>query len=219
MRIMKYIFIHPKVGLWSESKNQRIRDEERSLGFFLGSYLQKYKLSYEKFDGVLFEGTSNIEEHISIQNKLLIVPIIMLENGYPNEKNIVLINEYLVSHLHIGLEKIAFNYKELADLIIQGIEEFKKNDYVCTWTHKKKKISKNSIELHCTLTVDCFRLSLFILDARLEVVFSKNILETPPNEYSFKHRFKDIIISNNVLYITDYSNEKWFELDISNLCK
>lgn len=216
MRVMKYVFIHPKVGLWSDLKNKRIRDEERSLGFFLGRHLKKNKISYDNFDGVFFEGTDIAEESIYIQNRLLIIPIPMCEKYYPDEVNRIMINDYLIDHIYLGVEKIKEAYNELSDLLIEGVGEFKKNDYICKWIHKKKKIGNFSIKLQCTLTVCEFKLDLLVLDSKLDIVFEKEVLVTPPNEYSFKHRFKDIGVVDNLLYITDSFNDKWFEMDFSN---
>lgn len=216
MRVMKYVFIHPKVGLWGEEYNGRIRDEERSLGYFLGLYLKNSNISYEKFDGVFFEGTDDPEISITIQNKLLIVPIPMFEKEYPSEIDIFLVNEYLIYHLYLGIDKIKESYSELANLLMQGVDAFKKNGYICTWMHKKKKLSKNYVALQCTLTISYFQLDLLILNSKKEIIFLETILKTPPNEYSFKHRFKDIIVNDDILYVTDFLNNKWFELDVSN---
>lgn len=216
MRVMKYVFIHPKVGLWSDLKNKRIRDEERSLGFFLGLYLKKNKISYDNFDGIFFEGSDIAEDSVYIQNRLLIIPIPMREKDYPDEIDKIMINDYLIDQIYLGVEKIKGSYKELSDLLIKGIREFKKNDYICNWVHKKKKIGDFCVKLQCTLTVYNFKLNLLVLNSKLDVIFEKDVLITPPNEYSFKHRFKDIGVVDDLLYITDSFNDKLFERDFSN---
>ncbi|MEO4210119.1 hypothetical protein [Acinetobacter pittii] len=64
------------------------------------------------------------------------------------------------------------------------------------------------------MNIDYFHLYLEILDKDLCVIFSKIILETPPNEYSFKYRFKDLKIDDegNVV-VTDCANEVWYKFN------
>lgn len=75
------------------------------------------------------------------------------------------------------------------------------------------------MELRCYLDVSEFKLSLVVCSLDLRVIFDREILKTSPNEYSFKHRFKDIIVDDGKLHVTDSFNNRWFELDISKLTK
>lgn len=219
MRVVKYVFIHPTVGLWGEFKNKRIRDEERSISFFLGSFIKESKLSYEEFDGIFFQGSDIYEQPIFVKNRLLVVPIPMFEKSYPDEIDRISINNYLISCLYIGIRKMKQDYNPLTSLLIAGIENFKKNEYVCKWIHKKKKLGGFLVELRCYLDVSEFKLSLVVCSLDLRVLFDREILKTSPNEYSFKHRFKDIIVDDGKLHVTDSFNNSWFELDISKLIK
>ena len=219
MRVVKYVFIHPTVGLWSEFKNKRIRDEERSISFFLGVFIKESKLSYEEFDGIFFEGSNIYEQPISVQNRLLVVPIPMLEQSYPDEIDRISINDYLISCLYVGINKMKQDYNQLTNLLIAGIENFKNDEYVCKWVHKKKKLGGFFVELRCYLDVSEFKLSLVVSSLDSRVIFDREVLKTSPNEYSFKHRFKDVFVDGEKLYITDFFNNRWFELDISKLGK
>jgi hypothetical protein len=217
MKLIKYIFIHPSPGVWSKDNNARIRDENRSLGFSLGSFLKRNKIYGDKFDGVYFEGVKKPSEQPNIANKLLIVQIIFDEVAYPKNIDKIKINEYLIDRIYEGINQIKDAYPEISENLITGIEEFRKNGYSCTWIHKKRKYENLKIELHCYLDLEFFNLSLIIYNKDNEILFSKIILSTPPNEFSFKHRFKDIIIKENIVIITDSNDIPFYRFNLSSL--
>lgn len=64
MKLIKYILIHPAPGIWSSDNNVRIRDENRSIGFFLGLFFKKNKVYALKFDGVYFEEVKTPEKKL-----------------------------------------------------------------------------------------------------------------------------------------------------------
>lgn len=213
MRNVSYVLIIPELGLWSEDNNGRVRDESRSLGYFLGSKLKQEKVKKDLFNGIYFKGVLN-PENICYINKLLSIEISFPENSYPSKGLKNEINEYLIWRVKDGLLKIKKEYPDISDIIMDGINEFRLNDYVCNWVHKNKKVFDKKIQLRCNMDINLFRLYLEIFDKNKNNIYSKCILETPPNEYSFKHKFKDIIVEGNIFHITDFLDSKWFSFNL-----
>lgn len=62
-----------------------------------------------------------------------------MKKDYPDEIDKIMINDYLIDHIYLGVEKIKGSYKELSDLLIEGIREFKKMiTYVIGYIKRKK---------------------------------------------------------------------------------
>ncbi|MHC6186961.1 hypothetical protein ACYU0V_12575 [Acinetobacter sp. X9] len=213
MKNVDYLIVIPKLGLWSSENNARVRDEFRSLCYFLGMKLHEAKIKSNNFSGIYFIGEEELRE-VYFMNSLMVISVKFIESLYPSKGDVIAINEYLIERINDGLLKVKEKYSEIFNVIIQGIEEFRKADYKCIWIHKKKKIKKYLFRLRCEMNIDYFHLYLEILDKDLCVIFSKIILETPPNEYSFKYRFKDLKIDDegNVV-VTDCANEVWYKFN------
>lgn len=215
MKNVNYIVIIPKLGLWSTENNARVRDESRSLGYFLGEKLKQRKARSDLFSGLYFKGILE-PKNIFYTNNLINIEIVFFENTYPSKGLKREINEYLISRVDEGCLKIKELYPEIVDVIIEGIDDFREQNYRCQWIHKKKKISDKIVQLRCEMDVDFFQLYIEIINKKKDKIYSKCIMEAPPNEYSFKHKFKDILIEGEVLYVTDKFDEKWFALNFKD---
>lgn len=150
-------------------------------------------------------------------NNLLVVEIPFPEAPYANKGDIKGINEYLMESLQAGLELIKDEYPEIVNILLQGIHNFRAVNYQCNWVHKQKKLKKGFCVLRCALNTEKFNLFLDVLDRQKNVVLSKLILETPPNEFSFKHHFKDLVIENEHVFVTDRFDKRWFELNMNEV--
>ena len=220
-KTINYVFIEPEGGgiNWDKELNRRITDESRALGFFLGQYLREHKVKGLGFDGLYYKGVLNEKNReIEIINRLLGIPIKMLDIDYPKEKKPKAVYEYLISHIYKGNQKIVDKYPLIVEKVEEGIEIFRKNNYEYTWIHKKKRITGKGItaKLVGHINIDRFTLTL-VFEYKNGKVISKEILETPPNEYSFKHRFKDILIEGSIIKITNRFDKIWYESPILGL--
>ncbi|CAA6826611.1 MAG: Unknown protein [uncultured Sulfurovum sp.] len=217
-RGFNYIFIKGEGGgvHWSNDLNSHITNESRALGFFLGQYLKQDKVKGLGFDGLYYKGVlTEKDRKIEIINRLLGIPIKMLDKDYPKEKDPKEVYEYLITHIYKGNQKIAKEYPLIVKVVEEGIEIFRKNNYEYTWISKKKRITGKGITAKL---VGHININRFILTLEFEYkngeFISKPILETPPNEYSFKHRFKDILIDGATVKITDRFDKVWYEYPI-----
>ncbi|EXB48611.1 hypothetical protein [Acinetobacter sp. 1000160] len=217
MKNLKYLLIQPELGLWNHENNTRIRDESRSLGVFLERRLKEEKIKAETFHGIYIKSAKKSKDPYCVNN-LLILEIDFPEESYPAKENTREINEYLISRLKEGMLRIQEEYPEIVAVILQGVEEFRRLNYECTWVHKKKKLGGGVIRLRCVLNVKIFNLYLEFINKNQCIMASKLILETSPNEYSFKHKFRDLIIEKNGdIVVTDFLHEEWYRLNPSNL--
>ncbi|MEN8418240.1 hypothetical protein [Acinetobacter radioresistens] len=214
MKTLKYIFSHPEVGHWSKDNNARVRDESRSLGYFLGLTLKKYKIKTENFDGIFFEGKKEPCENYSCINNLLVIEVEFLEDLYPQKGFKKEINEYLILRIEEGLLKIEKKYPEIVRIISKGIQDFREQNYQCSWIYKRKYISQRVVQLRCEMDINIFHLYLDILSNNKEILISKLILETLPNEYVFKHEFKEMIIEENSILVSNKLDKVWYTFNI-----
>lgn len=220
MKPVKYVFVHTEYCVWNNENNRRLRDESRSLGFFLGLVLKAQKVKAENFDGIFFRGVIEGTKDYFFINNLLVISIYYPESLYPKQGQKKEINEYLISRIEEGMLLIKEDYPEIVTVLNEGIAEFKELDYQCNWIHKKRKVGQYTVQLRCEMDVNAFHLYFDILNKAKALCFSELILETPPNEFSFKYKFKDIKIKDDsIVTITDLSDEEWFRLDIKKLRK
>lgn len=217
-KTINYIFIKGEGGgvHWSNDLNSRITNESRALGFFLGQYLRKHKIKGLGFDGLFYESVlTEKDRELEIVNRLLCIPIKMLDTDYPKEKDPEIVYEYLISHIYKGNKKIVDKYPLVVEKIEEGIEIFRKNHYEYTWIAKKKRITGKGITAKL---VGHININRFILTLEFEYkngeVISNPILETRPNEYAFGYRYKDILIDDSTVKVTDSSNNVWYECPI-----
>ncbi|WP_436897104.1 hypothetical protein [Acinetobacter gyllenbergii] len=217
MKNVKYLLVQPELGLWSQENNARIRDESRSLGFFLGLKLKEEKIETKTFNGIYIK-SAKVPKNPYCVNNLLTIDVDFPEENYPTKVDTRDINEYLISRLKDAISRIQDEYPEIVSVIMQGVEDFRRLNYECSWVHKKKKIGERAVHLKCVLNVKRFNLYLELLDKNKNVLMSKLILETPPNEYCFKHRFRDLIVEKNGdIVVTNFLLEEWYRLNLSNL--
>lgn len=217
MKSINYMVIIPEFGLWNKYNNARVRHESRSLGYFLALKLKEAKFKSDKFSGIFFQGSKTPNPDIYYMNNLLIIDIKFPEESYPSKDNSAEINEYLIKRIEDGLVKIQEKYSEIASVVRDGIDDFRIENYKCIWIHKKRKIGNATVRLRCEMNTEYFRLYFEVLNKNGKYNQSRLLLETLPSEYHFKKRFKDLILSDNEFFITDFLDRKVFIIRIKSL--
>lgn len=114
--------------------------------------------------------------------------------------------EYYLELLKTGFEK-ASKCKEIPlNPLLQILDEFKKNGCKNEWLHKKKRFLEKDIEvrLNCFFTTFDFRLVATITKiSTKEILCSGTVLRTEPDEIIFDWMFKDILINDKNIVITN----------------
>ena len=90
------------------------------------------------------------------------------------------------------------------------MKEFQDLNYVYTWSYKKKKDKNRKlfVELSCRLELDKFSLKLVAVRNGDEEICNRIILETDSDPFAYKYEFKDIIVEEKQIRVTqDYFPE------------
>jgi len=116
---------------------------------------------------------------------------------------------YYLELLEQGFKKASeFNPIPL-DTLLNLIDEFKKGGYKNEWLHKKKRFKEKDLEvvLTCEFTTNYFQLITSINQISTKKELVKGIaIKTKPDEIHFDKMFKDILIDDNFIIITDASD-------------
>ncbi len=128
--------------------------------------------------------------------------------------------EYYLKLLEDGY-KVCTQYKEIPlEYLLNLHQVFRDNGYKNEWIHKKKRFKNYGLEviLKCFFTSYDFQLEIFVNDInnKKERV-SGTVIRTLPDEVCFDSLFKDIIIDNDELIITEYQDRPKFKFLLSDI--
>jgi len=116
---------------------------------------------------------------------------------------------YYLELLEQGFRK-ASEFKSIPlDILLNLIEEFKKGDCKNEWLHKKKRFKEEDLEviLTCEFTTNYFQLIATINQISTKKELVKGIvIKTEPDEIAYEGMFKDIMVIDKDIIITDRSD-------------
>ncbi|MBF0598289.1 hypothetical protein [Faecalibacter rhinopitheci] len=116
---------------------------------------------------------------------------------------------YYLELLEQGFKKVS-EFKSIPlDTLLSLIVEFKKDGCKNEWLHKKKRFKEKDLEvvLTCEFTTNYFQLITSINQISTKKELVKGIaIKTKPDEIHFDKMFKDILIDDNFIIITDASD-------------
>lgn len=125
--------------------------------------------------------------------------------------------EFYLEMFENGFRK-ASNCKEIPlQTLLNLIDEFRKNGCKNEWLHKKKRFKEADIEvaLNCYFTTWDFKLDVTINRiSTKEELCSGIMLRTDPDEICFDKEFKDILIDEKNIIVTDFLDYPQFVIDI-----
>lgn len=178
--------------------------------------LSKIKYKSNDFNIIVIYLTENIIEPYIVNNGL-VVPILFDSNRYNKIISTENYFEYYYEKIKETFEIIKGKYETPENNIIQILNELKTNDYKNKWTHKIKTVKNLKLytSLDCELTINEFILALKINKNDKELL-NEIILKTDPDEVAFEYKFKDIIIEDEAVIITEKSGNKLYEYKIKN---
>jgi hypothetical protein len=128
--------------------------------------------------------------------------------------------EYYLKLLENGY-KICSQYKRIPlDNLLNLHQTFRENGYKNEWLHKKKKFKEYGIDviLNCFFTSFDFHLNMSVCDIKSKTeIVSGTVIRTLPDEVCFTPLYKDIIIENDKLCITEFQDRPKFVFNLSDI--
>jgi hypothetical protein len=87
--------------------------------------------------------------------------------------------------------------------MVEMIQGFRDSGYINEWRAAVRSLPERGLkaDLHCAVTGSEFTLTLRVFKTK-ELVFTKVLLHTDSDELSYHHRFKDIEVSGEALFVT-----------------
>jgi hypothetical protein len=193
-----------------------LKKSRHILNYVERTCLRRINYETDGFKGIVIHKRYDdlTEPHITL-NKSLDIPLPFDKAKYDAIETDDEFRNYVEVCVRKALAKIKNKYDVPADEILETIEILKRNNYVNEWTHKRKVDSKRGITaiLNCSLTIKKFSLRLIISIAK-EEVFNEVVLTTDPDEVAFHYRFKDIIIDDDKIIVTQKISKNLLEYSI-----
>jgi hypothetical protein len=217
MKIIRDIILEPDYHETSLQREYRSNFAFRCR--FIGNYLRR-QIKEIKFEPVGYNRIFisacqfSVKPNTVFENTLRIsVPFD--KSFYDNlEKDAVA--DYFVQLYKDGLIKASQTHEVPLQFLLNQLQNLKDNNYSNEWEFKSKIFKQIGIRatLFCKMTMDCFSLSL-ILCKKNEIIFSREILNTLPDEIIYHHQFKDIVLQNNEIKVLNESEKPIFILNLS----
>lgn len=130
--------------------------------------------------------------------------------------------EYYLEMFEEGFRKAAKCKEIPLQTLLDLIDEFQTNGCKNEWLHKRKRFKEADIEvaLNCYFTTWDFTLIVTINRiSTKEELCSGLLLRTDPDEICFDKEFKDILIDEENIIITDFLDYPRFVIDINRALK
>lgn len=196
--------------------------ETRSLCNFVQRYARSIEIETAGFNQIIVQDdlhSPKLSSPTLIPEKTLAIPFEFDKDRYRQATSAEK-QEYFIEILSAGLEA-AHTFHPLPLKEFQDrIKEFRTNGYRNYWVHQSKTIRKiaATAELQCELTLDQFTLTLEIR-GKSGSLRRIHLLETKPDELCFHHQFKDIVVREEHLVVTNrrYSNDELARFPLASL--
>lgn len=128
--------------------------------------------------------------------------------------------EYYMQLLEEGYQ-ICNQFKKIPlEYLLKLHQELRSNGYKNEWLYKKKKFKEYNIEvkLKCFFTSFDFHLVITINDiVTSEQLISGTVIRSLPDEIHFQKDFKDVLIEDDYLIITDFLDRPRIRLRLSDV--
>ncbi len=161
---------------------------------------------------------SEVEPHIEMPEVLIV--------GVPFEKDTYECNQGSPNGAYyIGLvrramlridSKLTFPRVEMENII----NEFEAANYVNTWRFKNKRFREVGIRAECTcrFTTNLFALHTLFYDLKThQLLCEGDAIVTKPDEVYFSQTFKDVIVKNEKIVVTDYNGYELLAFKLSDI--
>ena len=124
--------------------------------------------------------------------------------------------DFFVELYKEGITKASQTHKIPAEFLLTKLKELKVSNYLNEWEFKSKSFKEIGLKatLICKMTMDFFSLTL-VLKKKNEVIFTKEILKTLPDEIMYHWQFKEIVLEDNEIKVLDEFKKPIYSLDLT----
>lgn len=213
-----------------ERRNDQFSNEDgysfylisRSLCGYLERYVYSFKLKTDGYNQFSLKGYKNIDSnrypYINSCQVLCADLDFDLEdyNLVLKTQNFEKINEYYIRFLIEGLKKIKDEFHLPKSKILEGIDLFRKENYINKWIFVKRNVTGKGLSccLECQITLSSFNIDLVILEKGTEIKRESVITEIP-NPLIYYNHFGDLKINKEgLIQISNRSKNIFYSKNI-----
>lgn len=131
-------------------------------------------------------------------------------------------NDYCLELLKTGYDFLSVYKKIDINQLLAISNQLKNENFVNEWIYKKKKFKDQDLEvkLICKFSRSDFRLLLIVINSKSkDELFNDILIKTLPDEVCFAPLFKDIVISDDKLIITEFQDRPKFIFNLEDVYK
>jgi hypothetical protein len=194
----------------TDKQQVRFSFETRCLCNFVQREARKWLIPTEGFDNIVVQpvDAADVQPPEVGLVKTMSVPIAMDLPRYQSAVGDAR-QQFFIELLSEGLTRANALHALPLDRLFARIEEFRVGGYRNEWLHKSKRIRmpegmgrQLQASLHCALTMEQFELTLKVT-RKDQVLFEECLLKTSPDEIWFHYKFKDLVVRENHLVVTN----------------
>ncbi len=229
MKTLKTLDFQLKIGNQKSNKelidycyNLRLKTKHITK-YIENNCLKELKYKTEKITGIVItfiygyddKEWSNYDIPFVTHSKCIGIFIRFDKKKYDSLKTDDEFREFIYEYMTNAFDKIETKFEIPSSEILSSYNEFKEKKFIYEWLSKKKsdRARKLLAELHCTINIDRFILTLKVFQNK-EIVYNNIILETNPDEYSYTHKVKNLIIEEEFIKVLGTGDKITFSLPL-----
>jgi len=206
---------------YDESFVNQFSYNARFISNFLSSKIRRLKFVTDgKFNMIAVTPSLSINKHSGIVGDSALQARVRFDKSSYIRMSEFECYDYYLSLLEMGYKTCSNHHKVPIDELLTLHKEFRGNGYKNEWIHKRKKFTLYGIQviLKCEFTAFDFKLIISVANIKThEELVSGIVIRTLPDEVFFSSLFKDIMIGQDHLIITDSQNRPKFKFSLKDL--
>jgi hypothetical protein len=203
---LKYISLNLDRQIFGNEYGYDFMLHTRYISNYFSKAIRKYKFETDgSFDKISIDGSEQTLAPKIVPMNALKINLKFSKLKYAKIRGTTN-SEYYLELLEEGFMQ-ASKFKPIPlDILLGILVEFRKNNCKNEWLHKKKRSPENDLEiiLTCEFTTNYFRLMATIIQISTKKELVRGpIITTEPDEVLYDKMFKDIVVNDDSIIITD----------------
>ncbi len=217
--ILRDIYIYPDLAEFPTEITSELRFQTRCLCNFLErNVLKGLKFPAKGFKRICVIGSMAPKEGCFVNSCHVLSVEVLIDIDQFRRATEGQLQELFIGLLLGGLCKCSAAHPLPVEALQAGIRVFRREGYRNEWVHKRRSFKSHGLEavLDCQLTIKRFGLRLTVRKGT-RVLYQEWILETPPDEVIFGHRFKDVDVAEETMVVTSKGRKPLLVLPLREL--